>query len=104
MFVGGLGKLGQSIATYLAEKGARHLLFFSRSATQFAESNPAFFGELGSLGYSTQVVIGNINNRADVEKAVASAANPVAGVLQAAMVLQVCCDQVFNTKPLGAKF
>jgi hypothetical protein len=103
VFAGGLGGLGQSIATYLAEKGARHLLFFSRSATQFAESNPAFFEELGSLGCSTQVVSGNINNRADVEKAVASATNPVAGVLQAAMVLQVCCNQVFHPKPLGAK-
>ncbi|KAF4945826.1 hypothetical protein FGADI_11645 [Fusarium gaditjirri] len=88
VFAGGLGGLGQSIATYLAEKGARHLLFFSRSATRFAESNPAFFEELESLGCSAQVVSGNINNRADVEKAVASATNPVAGVLQAAMVLQ----------------
>ncbi|EYB24263.1 hypothetical protein FG05_30492 [Fusarium graminearum] len=88
VFAGGLGGLGESIATYLAEKGARHLLFFSRSATQFAESNPAFFEELASLGCSTQVVRGNINNREDVDKAVASATNPVAGVLQAAMVLQ----------------
>ncbi|KAF5665007.1 polyketide synthase [Fusarium heterosporum] len=55
------------------------------SATQFAESNPAFFEELASLGCSTQVASGNINNRADVEKAVASAINPIAGVLQAAM-------------------
>ncbi|KAL6912402.1 hypothetical protein FSST1_010162 [Fusarium sambucinum] len=72
----------------LREKGARHLLFFSRSATQFAESNPAFFDDLESLCCSTQVVSGSINNRADVERAVASATNPVAGVLQAAMVLQ----------------
>lgn len=89
VFAGGLGGLGQSIATYLAEKGARHLIFFSRSATKFSESNPEFFEELKSLGCTTQVISGSINNQTDVEKVVASATNPIAGVLQAAMVLQV---------------
>ncbi|KAM0206097.1 hypothetical protein ACHAPQ_011621 [Fusarium lateritium] len=77
VFAGGLSGLGQSIATYLAEKGARHLLFFSRSATQFAKSNPAFFEELGSLGCSTQVVSGNINNRPDVDEALKKQEEPL---------------------------
>ncbi|OLN81992.1 Lovastatin diketide synthase LovF 19, partial [Colletotrichum chlorophyti] len=85
VFAGGLGGLGQSIATYLAEKGARHLIFFSRSATKFAESNPEFFEELQSLGCATLVVSGSINNKADVEKVVSLATDPIGGVLQAAM-------------------
>jgi hypothetical protein len=88
VFAGGLGGLGQSIATYLAEKGARHLIFFSRSATNFADSNPEFFKELESLGCKAQVISGSINDMCDVQKVIASAANPIAGVLQAAMVLQ----------------
>lgn len=34
LFVGGLGGLGRSITTWLAEKGARHFVFLSRSAGQ----------------------------------------------------------------------
>ncbi|KAF5573797.1 polyketide synthase [Fusarium pseudoanthophilum] len=67
-----------------------------RSATQFAKSNPAFFEELGSLGCSAQVVSGNINKRADVEKAVVLATNPIAGIFHAAMALQVYCGQALN--------
>lgn len=88
-FAGGLGGLGQSIATYLVEKGARYLVFFSRSAGTFAESNPYFFKELESLGCNVQAISGSINDVQDVQKAVALAANPIAGVLHASMVLQV---------------
>ncbi|PGH15529.1 hypothetical protein AJ79_02311 [Helicocarpus griseus UAMH5409] len=88
LFTGGLGGLGQSIATYLAEKGARNLIFFSRSAGTFADTNPDFFNELESLGCNVQAISGSINNMEDVEKAVASAVDPIAGVLHAAMVLQ----------------
>lgn len=88
-FAGGLGGLGQSIATYLVERGARYLIFFSRSAGTFADSNPYFFKELQSLGCNVQAISGSINNMQDVQEAVASAANPIAGVLHASMVLQV---------------
>lgn len=89
LFAGGLGGLGQSIATYLVEKGARYLIFFSRSAGTFAESNPSFFEELESLGCNVRAFSGSINNMQDVREAVASALNPIAGVLHASMVLQV---------------
>ncbi|KAK0611428.1 acyl transferase domain-containing protein [Immersiella caudata] len=88
IFAGGLGGLGQSIATYLAELGARHLIFFSRSAGRFAETNPSFGKELESLGCHVQFIGGSINELADVEKVIASAITPIGGVLQAAMVLQ----------------
>ena len=90
LFAGGLGGLGQSIATYLVEKGARYLIFFSRSAGTFADSNPYFFKELESLGCNVKAISGSINNIQDVQEAVLSAANPIAGVLHASMVLQVC--------------
>lgn len=89
IFAGGLGGLGQSIATYLAELGARHLIFFSRSADKFAESNPELGRELESLGCHVQFIGGSIIQLQDVEKVISSAVNPVGGVLQAAMVLQV---------------
>lgn len=90
VFAGGLGGLGQSIATYLVEKGARHLIFFSRSAGTFDTFHPEFFQDLNSLGCEVQAIGGSINEMADVKKVIAAATHPIAGVLQAAMVLQVC--------------
>lgn len=90
LFVGGLGGLGQSIATFFAEKGARYITFLSRSAEAFAKSNPDYFKELESLGCHVQAISGSINDMADVQKAFNSAVKPIAGVLQAAMVLKVC--------------
>ena len=89
LFAGGLGGLGQSIATYLVEKGARYLIFFSRSAHTFADSSPYFFKELESLGCNVQAISGSINDIQDVQEAVLSAATPIAGVLHASMVLRV---------------
>lgn len=88
IFAGGLGGLGQSIATYLVQLGARHLIFFSRSASKFAEESPWFGKELESMGCHVQFIGGSINEFADVEKVVASAITPIGGVLQAAMVLK----------------
>lgn len=101
VFAGGLGGLGQSIATYLAELGARYLIFFSRSAGKFPETNPGFVEELASLGCNVQFIGGSINKIEDVENVIASAVNPIAGVLQAAMVLQVCLTP--DPRPLDFK-
>ncbi|KAL8671106.1 MAG: hypothetical protein Q9168_004388 [Polycauliona sp. 1 TL-2023] len=86
LFVGGLGGLGRSIASWLVENGAKHLIFLSRSAGQVTSDDP-FVKELGTQGCSVQTFSGSVANAEDVAKAVASAARPVAGVLQASMVL-----------------
>lgn len=88
VIVGGLGGLGQATGRFLIEKGARHLIFFSRSATDVAHS--VYFKELEFLGCTVQAVSGSVNEITDVVRMVDSATTPIAGVLHAAMVLQVC--------------
>ncbi|KAI4122746.1 MAG: hypothetical protein LQ338_005639 [Usnochroma carphineum] len=84
--VGGLGGLGRSIASWLVERGARHLIFFSRSAGKVKSDDP-FVEELAAQGCSVQTFSGSVANIADVKRVVSSAAKPIAGVLQASMVL-----------------
>lgn len=88
LFVGGLGGLGRSITTWLVEKGARHLVFFSRSAGQLDDDDP-FVQELQSLGCTVTRVSGDVTIYEDVVRAIKSASKPIVGVLQASMVLQV---------------
>lgn len=89
LLVGGLGGLGRAVATWMVEKGARHLLFMSRSAGQSARDQ-AFFRELLCQGCIAQAVRGSVTDLADVERAVASAPpdKPIRGVLQMSMVLR----------------
>lgn len=84
---GGLGGLGRAIAVWMAEHGARHLVFLSRSGAKNVDQ--AFFKELGALDCTAQVFTGDIAKLNDVKRAVDQAAKPVAGVMQMAMVLRV---------------
>lgn len=86
--IGGLGGLGRSIASWLVERGARHLVFLSRSAGSVTSEDP-YIKELAARGCSVQTFSGSVSNLADVKRVVASAAKPIAGVLQASMVLSV---------------
>ncbi|KAG7414885.1 Highly reducing polyketide synthase FUM1 [Fusarium oxysporum f. sp. raphani] len=72
LLVGGLGGLGRAAATWMVERGARYLIFFSRSAGLSARDK-AFFQELASQGCTAQAVQGDVMNLADVEHAMASA-------------------------------
>ena len=97
--IGGLGGLGRSIASWMVERGARHLIFFSRSAGSVTKEDP-YIKELAARGCSVQTFSGSISNLADVEKVVSSAAKPIAGVLQASMVLNVSnsFSQLFDSE------
>jgi hypothetical protein len=88
LIVGGLGGLGRSIAGWFVDNGARHIVFLSRSAGSLAKDDP-YFMELEAQGCSVQAFSGSVSNPADVLNVVKSVAKPIAGVLQAAMVLQV---------------
>lgn len=88
LFVGGLGGLGRSITTWLVEKGATHLVFFSRSASQVLDDDP-FVQELQSLGCTVTRVSGDVTVYEDVVRAIRAPGKPIVGVLQASMVLQV---------------
>lgn len=88
LFVGGLGGLGRSITTWLVEKGAKHLVFLSRSAGQLGDDDP-FVQELQSLGCTVTKVSGDVIIYEDITRAIKAAGRPIVGVLQASMVLQV---------------
>lgn len=88
LFVGGLGGLGRSITTWLAEKGARNLVFLSRSAGKVGDDDP-FVRELQSLGCTVTRVSGDVTIYEDVVRAMKAAGKPIVGILQASMVLQV---------------
>ncbi|KAF6833041.1 Lovastatin diketide synthase LovF 1 [Colletotrichum plurivorum] len=92
VFVGGLGGLGQAIARFLAENGARNIIFFSRSAEKVADCHPEYFEELRALGCTVHAVSGSINEMTDVVNMINSTNTPIAGVLQAAMVLQTAVN------------
>ncbi|KAL6808135.1 hypothetical protein V8C40DRAFT_278958 [Trichoderma camerunense] len=57
LLVGGLGGLGQAVATWMAERGARSLVFLSRSA-ESTEKYGAFFEEMQALGCKALAVSG----------------------------------------------
>ncbi|KAM7185490.1 hypothetical protein V8F33_012377, partial [Rhypophila sp. PSN 637] len=86
LLTGGLGGLGKSISTWLVERGARYLVFLSRSAT--TPSHDAFFQELACLGCTAIPVSGNVTNYDDVVRAVKTSNKPICGVLHASMVLE----------------
>ncbi|KAL3453049.1 hypothetical protein BJX65DRAFT_302946 [Aspergillus insuetus] len=86
LFVGGLGGLGRSVSTWLTEHGARHLVFLSPSAGTVREDDPLLV-ELTAVGCTTTRVSGSVSNIHDVHNAIHAAGIPIAGVLNACMVL-----------------
>lgn len=88
LLVGGLGGLGQAVATWLVEHGARHLVFLSRSAETSSEA-AAFKAELAEMECDATLVSGDVTKMEDVEKAIKAAGRSIVGVLQASMVLRV---------------
>ncbi|KAH8432819.1 uncharacterized protein LDX57_010448 [Aspergillus melleus] len=87
LLVGGLGGLGRAVAMWMVEKGARHLIFLSRSDTS-SSKRQAFVQDLTSQGCCVTAVKGDVANVGDVQRAIAAARNPIAGVIQMSMVLK----------------
>lgn len=88
LLTGGLGGLGRSVASWMVERGARNLIFLSRSAGQ-NEMDKTFFAELRTMGCSVVSVAGKAENMGDIHRCVLKASKPVKGVLHLAMVLKV---------------
>ncbi|KAK4941986.1 Type I Iterative PKS [Elasticomyces elasticus] len=86
LLVGGLGGLGKAVSTWMVERGARHLIYLSRSAGKSAEDQD-FIRELQEQGCVATAVQGNAANADDVAKALQSATN-LKGILQLSMVLR----------------
>lgn len=94
LLVGGLGGLGRSVSIWLAEHGARNLIFLSRSGGSNSPETAALVEELATVGCSAQIVVGSVACLDDVRQVTTQARLPVAGVLQMSMVLRV------SAKPL----
>ncbi|PKY01888.1 KR-domain-containing protein [Aspergillus campestris IBT 28561] len=87
LLIGGLGGLGQAVSRWMVECGARSLVFLSRSAGQSAEID-VFRRELKAMGCSITAVPGDVADPDDVRRALDACPQPVAGVIQMAMVLK----------------
>lgn len=95
ILTGGLGGLGKAIATWLVDRGARDLVFLSRSAG-LTDDSREFFAELESMGCHVSAIAGKAQRMADVEAAISTATGPVKGLFHMAMVLQVCGSNRFD--------
>lgn len=91
LLVGGLGGIGQSIAWWFVEHGAKHLILLSRSAASRSDSK-IVVEQLRSAGCNVVVQNCDVSNPADLAKTLDSCSQrmpPVRGVIQGAMVLKV---------------
>ncbi|KAI8308564.1 Highly reducing polyketide synthase FUM1 [Colletotrichum sp. SAR11_240] len=87
LFTGGLGSLGTVISSWLVEKGAKEIIFLSRSAGRLPE-HASLAKELARLGCNATFVSGNVAKYDDVVRAIKTAKMPIGGVLHAAMALR----------------
>ncbi|KAJ5768714.1 Acyl transferase/acyl hydrolase/lysophospholipase [Penicillium odoratum] len=87
LLVGGLGGIGRCLSVWMAERGARHFIFLSRSAGTSQEHRD-FARELISMGCHVGFVQGSVSNLDDVTKAVtrAQAEGQLKGIFQMSMV------------------
>jgi hypothetical protein len=86
IIAGGLGGLGISISTWMAEHGAKHLIFVSRTNGTEPDALDAI-QELQSKGIKTDTVVYNERDREEVVAAIRdiSRTTTVKGVVHAAM-------------------
>lgn len=87
LLVGGLGGLGRSISIWMVQRGARNLIFLSRSAG-VSQKHQDLARELESMNCAVQLIQGSVTNAADVARAVDGALGPLKGIIQLSMVLR----------------
>ncbi|KAJ5380904.1 uncharacterized protein N7496_003332 [Penicillium cataractarum] len=92
VIVGGLGGLGRTVATWLVEKGARDLVFLSRSGGK-SPGAQSFLEEIRSQGCSVTAVAGDVAKMDDVQRAVTACQRRIAGVIHMPMMLK---DQLLS--------
>ncbi|KAF5984768.1 putative polyketide synthase [Fusarium bulbicola] len=81
LLVGGLGGLGRALSVWMVERGARNLVYLSRSAGGSTQHHK-FKQEIESMGCSVQFI------RGDVTRAIGEASSPLKGIIQMSMVLR----------------
>jgi hypothetical protein len=87
--IGGLGGLGRRIVDWMAEKGARHIVIFSRSDQMDSEAQ-SFLNRLRSVGVNVRVDRCDVTSEASLNQTLGNiwaTSPPIRGLIQAAMVL-----------------
>ncbi|KAI0835035.1 hypothetical protein F5Y06DRAFT_142856 [Hypoxylon sp. FL0890] len=88
LLVGGLGGIGRAVSVWMAEQGATHIIFLSKSAGDRPE-HQALKRELDSLGCTARFIRGDVTDVADTTRAIQAAGDaPLKGVMQLSMVLR----------------
>ena len=85
VITGGTGALGLATATWLADRGAKHLLLISRHADAFAEDARVI--QLRARGVEVVLNAVDAADRAALQLACGSAQRPIRGIVHAAGVL-----------------
>ncbi|KAI9162667.1 BcPKS11, polyketide synthase [Paramyrothecium foliicola] len=88
--VGGLGGLGKRLVDWTAEKGARHIVIFSRTAQPDSDTQN-FLNKLTAQGVIVRVERCDVSSEESLKQALATIQKtmpPIRGLFQAAMVLQ----------------
>lgn len=88
LLVGGLGGIGCSLGVWMAEKGAKHLTFMTRSGAHTAEAKRTL-KDIASLGCGVDVLRCDVGDFDQVERAIASFTRPLRGIIHGAMALKV---------------
>jgi len=91
MLVGGLGGIGRTTALWMADRGARTLIFVNRSGLS-KESSKETVRVLEERGVRVIVYACDVSDSKQMQTMVselAQQAPPIRGVIQAAMVLKV---------------
>lgn len=91
VIAGGLGGVGRSIARWMVEHGARYLVLISRSGTSNVAAE-RFVQELQAQGVTVSTPacdIADTESLQSVLETVKTSLPPIAGCIQAAMVLRV---------------
>ncbi|KAK8054299.1 hypothetical protein PG996_013600 [Apiospora saccharicola] len=97
LLVGCLGGLGRSFSTWAVLRGARHLLYLSRSGAVDGEAR-SFVEGLRGCGVEVSIVRGDVTSLPDVQRAVEAAGRrPIRGVVQGALSLH---DGLFEAMSL----
>ena len=85
LITGGLGGLGKSVSRWMAERGARSIVFLSRSAGK-SVVDQEFLRELSTMGCRGIAVPGRVDIEDDVKRAIKQAPRAIKGVIHLAMV------------------
>lgn len=94
VLVGGLGGLGKAVAGLMADRGARHLIFVSRSGAKTPEDFQ-FLSSLSQRGVKALILRADVCNEDDLRRALSSTdMPPIKGAVQCAAVV---ADAVWET-------